>query len=53
MIVVFGSIIGFVYGWWGAVTALPCLCGGAGVLLIPWTILTAIEYFLDKNDPYR
>lgn len=46
VLVVIGSVvIGLVYGWQSIFTALLCLLPGAGVILLIWLVLSAIERF--------
>ena len=46
VLVVIGSVvIGLVYGWQSILTALLCLLPGAGVILLIWLFLSAIERF--------
>jgi len=41
-----GSIvIGMVYGWQSLFTGLLCLLPGAGVILLIWLVLSALERF--------
>ncbi|VAW30995.1 hypothetical protein MNBD_CHLOROFLEXI01-5070 [hydrothermal vent metagenome] len=43
-LVVVGSVlIGLIYGGTAVLTALPCLLGGALLILLPWGMLTLIE----------
>ena len=45
-----GGIIGLLYGWQGVLTAMPCLLGGAGVIAIPWMLLTWYGRWREKMD---
>ena len=43
LVVVGGGLIGLIYGWSALLTAVPCLLGGAALILIPWGVLTLLE----------
>jgi len=44
MLVLIGSVvIGLVYGWPAVFTGLLCLLPGAGVFLLLWIVLSAVE----------
>jgi hypothetical protein len=44
MLVVVGSgLIGLIFGWQALLTSIPCLLGGALLILVPWGLLTLLE----------
>lgn len=43
LVVVGGGLIGLIYGQGALLTAVPCLLGGAALILIPWWVLTLLE----------
>ena len=43
LVVVGGGLIGLIYGRTALLTAVPCLLGGAALILIPWWALTLLE----------
>ena len=43
LVVVGGGLIGLIYGRTVLLTAVPCLLGGAALILIPWWALTLLE----------
>lgn len=45
-----GGLIGLIFGWQALLTALPFLCGGALLILVPWWLLTLLEKWRDKMD---
>lgn len=50
MMVLGGSgVIGMVYGWMAVLTAVPCLLGGALLLLGVYFLLTRLEKWLDQR----
>jgi hypothetical protein len=50
LVVVGGGLIGLIFGWEGLLTSLPCLLGGAVMILVPWGLLTLAEKWRDKMD---
>lgn len=50
LIVVGGGLIALIWGPASLLTALPCLMGGALLILIPWIILTALEKWRANTD---
>ena len=51
MLVVVGSgLIGLIFGWQALLTSLPCLLGGALLILIPWWLLTLVQKWRDKME---
>ena len=50
LVVLGGGLIGLIYGWQGILTAVPCLLGGAGLILIPWWLLTAYGRWRERMD---
>ncbi len=50
LVVVGGALIGLIFGWEAVVTAVPCLLGGALLILVPWGLLTLAEKWRDRLD---
>ena len=50
LVVVGGGLIALIWGPASLLTALPCLLGGALLILIPWTVLTALEKWRANTD---
>jgi protein-S-isoprenylcysteine O-methyltransferase Ste14 len=50
LVVVGGGLIAVIYGPEALLTALPCLLGGAGLILIPWLLLTALEKWRYRSE---
>ncbi len=50
LVVVGGGLIALIWGPASLLTSLPCLMGGALLILIPWTILTALERWRANTD---
>ncbi len=50
LVVVGGGLIGLIFGWEALLTAIPCLLGGALLILIPWGLLTLAEKWRDRMD---
>ena len=50
LVVVGGGLIALIYGPEALLTALPCLVGGAGLILIPWLLLTALERWRGRSE---
>ena len=47
LVVVGGTLIALIYGPESLLTALPCLLGGAVLILLPWVVLTLIQKWRD------
>ena len=47
LVVVGGILIALIYGPESLLTALPCLLGGAVLILLPWAMLTLIQKWRD------
>lgn len=51
MLVVVGSaMIGLLFGWRNALTALMCLLPGALLIILLWFLLRAIEHLVRDRD---
>ncbi len=50
LVVVGSGLIGLIFGWQALLTSLPCLLGGALLILIPWGLLTLAEKWRDRMD---
>jgi hypothetical protein len=50
LVVVGGGLIALILGPEALLTALPCLLGGAVLILVPWLLLTFIEKLRDRMD---
>lgn len=51
MLVVVGSgLIGLIFGWQAWLTSIPCLLGGALLILVPWGLLTLVEKWRDGME---
>lgn len=50
LVIVGGLLIGLIYGWTALLTALPCLLGGALLILLPWSLLTFIEKWRKRAE---
>ena len=50
LVVVGGFLIAVIYGPESLLTALPCLLGGAALILLPWGVLTLIQKWRDGID---
>ena len=50
LVVVGGGLIALIYGPEALLTALPCLLGGAGSILIPCLLLTALERWRNRSE---
>jgi CHASE2 domain-containing sensor protein len=48
LVIVGGGIVGLVYGWGALLTALPCLLGGAGIILVLYLLLLFIERWVRR-----
>ena len=42
LVVVGGTLIALIFGPESLLTALPCLIGGAGLILLPWLVLAGM-----------
>jgi hypothetical protein len=50
LVVVGSGLIGLIFGWQALLTSLPCLFGGALLILIPWGLLTLAEKWRDRME---
>jgi hypothetical protein len=50
LLVVGGGLIAVILGPEAFLTALPCLLGGIGLILVPWMLLTGAEKLRDRLD---
>ena len=50
LVVIGGGLIVVIYGWQGIITAVPCLLGGIGIILIPWFLLTAYGRWRERME---
>ncbi|MBE2222957.1 MAG: hypothetical protein IAF02_15540 [Anaerolineae bacterium] len=50
LVVVGSGLIGLIFGWQALLSSLPCLLGGALLILIPWWLLTLVEKWRDKME---
>lgn len=51
MLVVVGSgLIDLIFGWQALLTSLPCLLGGALLIIVPWGLLTLAEKWRDRME---
>ena len=50
LVLVGGGLIALILGPTALLTSLPCLLGGAGLILVPWLLLAAIEKWRDRMD---
>lgn len=50
LVLVGGGLIGVILGPEALLTALPCLLGGALLILVPWLLLTAVEKWRDRME---
>lgn len=50
LVVVGGGLIGLIFGWQALATAVPCLLGGAFLILVPWGLLTLAEKWRNKME---
>lgn len=48
LVVLGGSLTGFIYGWQALLTAVPCLAAGGAGLLMPYLILVGIERWRER-----
>ncbi len=50
-LVALGSgLIGLIFGWQALLTSLPCLLGGALLILLPWGLLTLVEKWRERME---
>jgi preprotein translocase subunit SecY len=50
LVVVGGALIASILGSSALLTSLPCLLGGAGLILVPWFLLSALERWRDRLE---
>lgn len=50
LVIVGGGLIGFILGPEALITALPCLLVGAGLIVVPWLLLTAVEKWRQRME---
>ena len=50
LVVVGSGLIGLIWGWQALLTSLPCLLGGALLILVPWGLLTLVEKWRDGME---
>ncbi|NCF65047.1 MAG: hypothetical protein GWP61_03680 [Chloroflexi bacterium] len=50
LVVVGGFLIAVIYGPEALLTALPCLLGGAALILLPWLLLTAMQNWRERLE---
>lgn len=50
LVVVGSGLIGLIFGWQALLTSIPCLLGGALLILVPWGLLTLVEKWRDGMD---
>jgi hypothetical protein len=50
LIIVGGLLIGLIFGPETLLTALPCLVGGAALILAPWLLLSMLEKWRNKAE---
>ena len=50
LVVVGGGLIALIFGPGTLVTALPCLLGGAALILVPWFLLSAAQKWRDRME---
>ena len=50
LVVVGGGLIALIYGPGSLLTSLPCLLGGAALILVPWLLLTGAEKWRDRME---
>jgi membrane protein implicated in regulation of membrane protease activity len=50
LVIVGGGLIALIYGLEAVLAALPCLLGGAGLILVPWLLLTALERWRNRSE---
>lgn len=50
LVVVGGGLTAVIFGWETLLTSLPCLLGGAVLILVPWFLLTGLEKWRDRME---
>jgi len=50
LVVVGSGLIALIFGWQTLFTSLPCLLGGALLILVPWGLLTLAEKWRDRME---
>jgi protein-S-isoprenylcysteine O-methyltransferase Ste14 len=50
LVVVGGGLIALIYGGSSLLTAVPCLLAGAGLILVPWWVLTLLERWRNRME---
>lgn len=50
LVVVGSGLIALIFGWETLITAVPCLLGGAFLILVPWGLLTLAEKWRDRME---
>lgn len=50
LVVVGSGLIGLIWGWPALLTSLPCLLGGALLILVPWGLLSLVEKWRDGME---
>jgi hypothetical protein len=52
LVFVGGGLIALIFGVEALLTALPCLLGGAGLMIGLWLLLSLGEWWLRRRDQY-
>ncbi|MCP4428012.1 MAG: hypothetical protein GY803_26295, partial [Chloroflexi bacterium] len=50
LVLVGGGLIALIWGPTALLTSLPCLLGGAALILVPWGLLTAVEKWRESQN---
>ncbi len=50
LVVVGSLLIALIFGWQTFFTSLPCLLGGALLIVVPWGLLTLVERWRDRME---
>lgn len=50
LVVVGSLLIALIFGWQTLFTSLPCLLGGALLIVVPWGLLTLVERWRDRME---
>jgi len=50
LIIVGGGLIWWILGPASLIGALPCLLGGAGVIIVIWLLLTGLAWWRNRQD---
>ena len=50
LVVVGSGLIGLIFGWQALLTSLPCLLGGALLIIVPWGLLTLAEKWRERME---